>query len=283
MRSAIALGASLLLAGALATAAEKKVVEAARELVKKHQDAVVLVEVVLKVKLSRGGQSRDTERKMELNGTVIKESGLTVISNGSLDPYAQYRRMGVKVDTTTSSVKIIQADGTEHEAKVVLTDKDLDLAFVRPDKTDLKLPFVDLKNSAEPKMFDDLVSLTRMDRKSGRAVAAAVSRVLSVVKKPQTYFVASGSIFASCPVFTGEGKVAGLALRRQGAGSLGVLPCEDILDIVTDIKPPKKKTGDEDGDGDGEKKDPEAKKEEKKPKEGGIVEEQLPPVMKGGK
>jgi Trypsin-like peptidase domain len=229
----------LLTVSGLSSAAED-ISAVARDILKKNQDSIVLVEVVVKVKYSRGaGKSQEREHRLEVNGTVIRKDGLTLLSNASIDPTANYKRYGLKADATNNSVKIILADGTEHEASVVLTDKDLDMAFVLP-KEKVELVPVVLKKSVEPKLLDNMVSITRLDRKSNREPGVGLSRVMSIVRKPRVRFLASGSMFMSSPVFNPEGQVLGVALRRDGGGMVAVLPCEDILEVAGQIKPAKK-------------------------------------------
>ncbi len=254
------IGGTLAMAAALALApvggaaiGGESVKETARQLVDRHKDAVVLVEVVVNMKLSAGGQSREQERKFEANGTVITAEGLTVVSNASVDPTAALERMRMKADVSTSDVKIVTADGTELEAEIVLTDKDLDLAFVRP-KAAAKLPCVELKKGPEPALLDTLVSITRLGRKANREPGAALSEVLAVIHKPRTRYLASGQIFQGCPVFTGTGELLGLALMQtDGAAGITVLPCEDVLEAFKQIGQKKEAKGD------GEEAKPEAK------------------------
>ena len=229
-----ALLAVVLVPAVAAWAGDTDLADTARGLVEKHKDAVVLVEVVVKVKFSQNGQSQEREHKMEGNGTVISPDGLTVLSGRSLDPAPLYARLGIKADASNSGVKIILADGTEHEATVVLTDKTLDLAFVRP-KAKVTLPCVDLAKTEPLKLMDNLVSITRLNRQSNREPGVAVTRVLSVVNKPRLRYLCSGEMFQGCPVFTLSGQVLGLALVNSDTNSLAVLPSEDILDAVKQV------------------------------------------------
>ncbi len=236
-----ALLTAALLAWAPALAAEDALKKTARDLLEKHKNAVVLVEVVLKMKISRGTQSRDLERKLEVNGTVIRADGLTVISNTSIDPAAGYRRMGLQVDTSTAGVKIITSDDTEHEARVALTDKDLDLAFILPEKK-LELPHVTLGKAAAPGLLDSMIALTRMGRKANRQPGVGLSTVQSVIQKPRVRYIPAGMAYLSCPVFNSSGEVLGLALHWPDANNaVTVLPCEDILEVAGQVKAGEKK------------------------------------------
>jgi S1-C subfamily serine protease len=161
---------------------------------------------------------------------VISADGLTVLSHSGVDPSRAYGRFGLKIDVATSDVKIVLADGTEHEADLVLTDKDLDLAFVRP-KGPVKLPCVEMKKTDDPALLDQLVSITRMGRKANREPGVAISEVLSILHKPRVRYMVSGQIFQGCPVFKASGEVLGMALVQADTG-LSVLPCDDVLEAA---------------------------------------------------
>src|SRR5262249_41028814 len=112
-----------------------------RAIFAKNHLSVVTVQLVLKSKVSMpgmGGQSN--ESRQDATGTVLDPSGLTVLSLSNTDPGQLVQSMMAggdedsrfKVETELTDVKILLEDGTEIPAEVVLRDKDLDLAFVRP-------------------------------------------------------------------------------------------------------------------------------------------------------
>src|SRR3954468_14210547 len=60
---------------------------AARDLVKKWQDAIVNVRVVVKMRMSMGGREmQSSDDTIEAVGTVIDPGGLTVVSLSSINP-----------------------------------------------------------------------------------------------------------------------------------------------------------------------------------------------------
>jgi len=124
--------ASLFLLNALAaTTRADELAAKGREVFAKYQHAIVTVQTVLKVSAQSG---RSNESRRELTGTVLDPSGLTVLALSACDPTEMYRRMSEdpKVEIEVSDIKLLLDDGTELPAQVVLRDKDLDLAFVRP-------------------------------------------------------------------------------------------------------------------------------------------------------
>src|SRR5204862_7811406 len=112
---------------------------AAREGVKKWQDAVVNVRIVLKTRMSMGGREMSSaDDSVDAVGTVVDPSGLTVMSLGSLNPGAMMNKivgasMGsggsdnkVEISSEPSELKMRLPDGRELAAKIVLRDEDLD-------------------------------------------------------------------------------------------------------------------------------------------------------------
>src|SRR6266446_3804762 len=81
--------------------------EKGKAIFKKNQLAVVTVELVLKTRFSRTGGSsgQSSESRQDVTGTVMDESGLTVLSLSATDPGQLFSDMsggedrGYKLDT----------------------------------------------------------------------------------------------------------------------------------------------------------------------------------------
>ena len=86
---------------------------------------------------------------------MVDPSGLTVLALSACDPTEMYQRMmseeasKFKLDIEVTDLKILLDDGTEIPSEIVLRDKDMDLAFIRP-KTKPASPMaaVDLAKAA---------------------------------------------------------------------------------------------------------------------------------------
>jgi hypothetical protein len=106
--------------------------EMIRGLAAKYQPSLVTLSLV--VKLAAGGYEDQSE--MEAEGLLLDGSGLVVTTNSAVDPLAAYADevdgTGTSVSSRVTSVKIITHTGMEIPAKVVLRDKDLNIAFLRP-------------------------------------------------------------------------------------------------------------------------------------------------------
>lgn len=222
--------------------------EKGREVFKKNQRAVVTVQLVQKLTFSSGGRSGEAQEvKQDVTGVVVDPSGLTVLALSMTDPTEMYRRMygdRYKADLEVSDVKILLEDGAEVPAEIVLRDKDLDLAFIRP-KSKLAAPMaaIDLSKSSPVQTLDTVVTLNRLGRAAGRAYSASVERISAVVQRPRTFYIPDSTMTGTAlgsPAFALDGNVvgilvmrtitsAGVAASRSDNATSIILPAEDVL------------------------------------------------------
>jgi S1-C subfamily serine protease len=237
------------LAGVAVPGQASELAEKGREIFKQNQQSVVTVQVVLKVSYS--GAAKTSETRQEITGTVVDPSGLTVVALSAVDPSEMYQRMMAeqssqyKLEVEVTDLKILQADGTELSAEIVLRDKDLDLAFIRP-KAKLASPMaaLDLSKSAPVQMLDEIVTLNRLNSAAGRAYAASIERISAVIQKPRTFYIPDSSMTSTTlgsPAFALDGKLVGVfvmrAVNAKGGASRNfrenmttiILPAEDVL------------------------------------------------------
>ena len=244
-----------LLAGTLAAPCRAdELIDKGRAIFKTNQQAVVIVQLVLKNKMSFGGMGgRSGEARRDATGTVIDPSGLTVLSLSSTDPSLLLETMMAggeeesrfKMESELSDVKIVLDDGTELPAEVVLRDKDNDLAFIRP-KTKPATPMaaLDLAKSGKADILDQVISLTRLGSAAGRAYSVSVERISAIVSKPRLFYVPETSATTTtmgAPAFTLDGKPLGLfvirSLKGKGAsgmfaGMFGGVQAENLTGII---------------------------------------------------
>ena len=236
--------------------------QAARDVVKKWQDAIVNVRVVLKTRMSMGGREMQaSDDPVDTVGTVIDSSGLTVLSLGSLNPGAMMSKLmgsaggsgqpAVEITTEPTEVKIRLSNGRELPARIVLRDEDLDLAFLRPTtKPETPLVALDLNDAVKPALLDQVLVLSRLGRVGGWTASAALYDVGAIIERPRTFYVLAGaSSGMGTPAFLTNGRVVGLLTLRQieagrasmasmmgGTESMGmlgvILPAADVLEIA---------------------------------------------------
>jgi S1-C subfamily serine protease len=262
---ALAAAVGLVLLVPVSGGAQTEARTAARELVRKWQDAIVNVRVTLKLRMSVGGREMNaSDDSADTVGTVIDPSGLTVLSLGALNPGAMMNKiMGAasqggggerpQLNSEPTDVKIRIPDGRELSARIVLRDEDLDLAFLMPTgKLDKPLLAIDLTNATKPSLLDEVVVLSRLGRVGGWAPAASLHNIGAIIEKPRTFFVTDapgGGTSMGTPAFLPNGKVVGLMTLRsvdpgrpgmlammgssEGLGLLPViLPAEDVVEIA---------------------------------------------------
>jgi S1-C subfamily serine protease len=252
-----------LLLGALALPCRgDEVSSKGRDIFNQNRHAVVTVEVVIKASAPGG---RSTESKQEITGTVLDPSGLTVLALSACDPAEMYRRVSpdYKIDIEVSDVKILLEDGTELPAQIVLRDKDLDLAFIRP-KTKPAQPMqaVDFSKSETAQLLDPVITLARLNKAASRSYAASVERISSVIDRPRTFYIPDSNMSSTelgSPAFTLDGKVLGIFVMRAVSGAGGssfnyrqnitsiILPAADVLKAAKqapEVKPDAEKSQD---------------------------------------
>jgi S1-C subfamily serine protease len=186
----------------------------------------------------REGQSR--QMTMEIAGTLVKPSGLTVVSNFSSNPgdLAPSREEGPKLEAEITDAKLILHDGRELAAKVVLRDQDLDLAFLMPDEKGLALPYVPLEKAKVPEVLDDIIFLYPLGKSLNREVAVAFGKVRAVTRRPRVFIVSdllNGIQSLGCPVFGADGQPVGLVVLRRPAVTPNGGGVRDFLDIMNPV------------------------------------------------
>jgi len=234
-----------------------------RAIFTKNHLSVVTVQLVLKSKVSvpgMGGQSN--EARQDATGTVLDPSGLTVLSLSNTDPGQLMQSMmgggdedsRFKVETELTDIKILLEDGTEIPAEVVLRDKDLDLAFVRPkSKVATPLTALDLTKPGKAEILDEVVTLNRLGKPAGRAYSASVERISAIVQKPRLFYIPDGNMTSTAlgsPAFTLDGKPLGIFVMRttkSGGGGMGmfnfkpdnmtsiIVPADDIVKAAKQV------------------------------------------------
>jgi Trypsin-like peptidase domain len=233
--------AVLLLAAAAAGAADD-LRETGRALMEKQGGSIVTVKLVLKRRVVVQGQERGTsESQSEITGTVVSPTGLIVVSDSASNPWSMYASEdGPKVDTDTTDVKLLLEDGREVPARFVLRDHDLDLAFLQPEPSDLKLPYISLDGNRVPQPLDEILFLYREGKILNRQISVAAARVETVVKKPRTFVVSdwlTSTAGLGGPAFDTAGAPIGIVVLRRSpaAGDRMGNPMRILFDMFTPV------------------------------------------------
>ena len=140
----------------------------------------------------------------------------------------------INVTTEPSELRYRLADGREVPVRVVLRDKELDLAFLRPmEKPAAPMPAID---TAAAKVRAVVISVQRLPEVAGWQSTAMFFSVQAVVEKPRTFYFLTGGT-AGSPVFDTRGRFVGIVLRLKNEADAAnapfiVLPASDIREVA---------------------------------------------------
>ena len=213
-----------------------------RALSAKYKPSLVTLSLI--VKLSAGGYEDQSE--LEASGFLLDSSGLVVTTNSAIDPAAAYgggSEGSASMSSRVVGVKILTTDGQEIPAKVVLRDKDKNLAFVRPIKAPAKkLSGVNFQTSASAQIADPVYLLGRLGKTGGRVVEAKTSRIVSVLDKPRRMYVldAYAYLYVGDLAFNEKGQPLGLLTQRLPIGKARlserslpiIIPARDVWEVA---------------------------------------------------
>lgn len=251
--AAVCGAATLLLAGRPCRAASGDDVAAeARKTAQAANGAIVTLQAVARISYSSPeGDSNKEEQRFESYGFVVNPEGLIVTCLSTIDPTAMTRGLmeadGLNIQAQITDLKIRLSDGTELPGKVVLRDRDQDLAFIRPSKKpDQPMAVINLSNTASPELLDSVLIVTRLPKVLNRGLSARIERITGVLERPRKrYALNPASISANdlgSPVLTPSGAAVGILVTRMQKSSaeegsrgmsqniaLVVVPAADVL------------------------------------------------------
>ncbi len=169
-----------------------------REVIATHRPAVVTLKMVLKENMSFGGfGNNQSESVTETTATVISPDGLIVTSLSATKPGGMFREMfdmlgsdtlgiDMNFDTQIKEVTIIFESGDEAPGRFVLRDRDLDLAFLRPQEAPAEpLAHVSLADRVSLQQFDRVMLVKRMGKVVDRGVSGNTMRIASLLETPR--------------------------------------------------------------------------------------------------
>ncbi len=145
------------------------------------------------------------EREFERDATLVSKDGMVLISLSLI--------LGRNDAIEQTDFKILIGDDTEGiDAKLIVTDKDTDLAWVKiTGKLPEKLTYVDLSKQAELKAGDEVFAVGRMSKFFDHKVMVSSGQVAGKVDKPLDFYVVNDvSVGPGAIIFNKEGKVAGV-------------------------------------------------------------------------
>ncbi|MFT4551339.1 MAG: hypothetical protein ACI8XO_003961 [Verrucomicrobiales bacterium] len=226
----LATGASVLaLSFATVSPVQADLKEAARKLHDESNAALVGIKGLLKIDVTRNGQpAGNQESPIWGNGLVIGD-GMVVTAYRSIMPdvaaQAQGGAMppGVEIKTKLAEIKFVNGSGEEYDAKLILHDEDLDLAFLAIDpkaenSAAWEVKPIGITADPEVQLLDDVISLSRQSATLRFAPAIGTGYVTSVVKRPRLLYAVKGMSHGA-PAFAEDGAFIGLVTMRKSASN----------------------------------------------------------------
>jgi len=219
---------------------------AAREVIAKQGGAVLFLLGTTKLRINQGGkEQQNPDQRIQAMVTVLDSTGLGVMSLTALDPSdlasAQLSRGrgaggAVSVTAETTDLRYRLTDGREVPVRVVLRDKELDLAFLRPvENPAAPMAAIDVA-TVRPAAIDAVIVLQRLPEIAGWQPTASIQTVQAIVDKPRTFYILNSASVGS-PVFDTRGRFIGIILRLKNEADpanapLVVLPANDIREVA---------------------------------------------------
>ncbi|MBI5207951.1 MAG: hypothetical protein HY934_09185 [Candidatus Firestonebacteria bacterium] len=199
-----------------------------KNIASKWENAIIIVKITIKQKMIlKGKELYNSEEKLEINGTVLDSTGLVVSSLQETDPSAFIENMmqGMpdddkpKHESEITDIKIRFSKNNEIPAKIVLRDKDIDLAFIRPiNKIKENVQYINLKDSVQPEILDRIICLDRLGKIANEVTYIGTGRIQAIVNKPRTFYIPDENVTSGLgiPVFSQEKeKIIGIMLLRS--------------------------------------------------------------------
>lgn len=212
----------------------------AGDVLRRWSPAVITVKMVVTTRVVVAGREANRgESKSQATALVIDPSGLAVLPLSLTDPSRianLFKNQGFggedvpdyNVTSQVTDLKMILDEGREVPGQVVLRDKDLDLAFIRPvDPLVRPVPAIDLSRSAVLEVMDELVFINRLGRVANRVPAVFTDTIQAKVTKPRTFYIpgyVGMEAGLGAPAFTFDGRFVGMVVLRILGGNMPMSP-----------------------------------------------------------
>jgi S1-C subfamily serine protease len=202
-------------------------------LVEKRAPSIVSVRAVIKTEVSAFGQSDNQESREELQGAVVDESGLVMISNALFSPQFPGMPAGqMELKVTPVEIRVVVGnEEKEYDAFLAARDSKLNLAFLQvKDLGERKLAAVSFEGEGKAAVGDEVVAVGRLEKGFDYAPYFSTARVSGEIRKPRPALVHTGTIGTlGLPVFTASGEVVGVltelesGLKAEESAGPGIL------------------------------------------------------------
>lgn len=193
--------------------------EQLRNLIEAREGSIVVVRLVVKTQMTFFGESHEDESRAEIEGTIVDDAGLIMISGGPLtrDMGFMHAEEDFEVKVTPLEIKVVfDRRGDEHDAFLVATESKLGLAFIKvEDPGERALVPVSFEVAGKIEVGDQVASVSRLGKGFDYAPRFGLARVVGYVKKPRKAWIIDGLGGPGLPVFALTGEVLGVQTTLQ--------------------------------------------------------------------
>jgi hypothetical protein len=232
-----------------------------RLIARRYGDAIVGVRGTAIMRITVGERTvPPKEDKIDVNGTMITATGLTVTSLNAIDLRTAFEAMRSQFKSGSEPVELAKtefkglrlrlADGTEIPAKIAWKDLSRDLVFLAPaDETvaDKRLfAFVNLNDAQESaSVLGNYYHVSRAGEGFQRVLLVRACTVTAIIERPLRLLMVSTDLCSDvigCPVFDPSGRVLGICLHCMDNGlpkSPVVVPAADVAAIGANAFAPR--------------------------------------------
>ena len=218
--------------------------EAARKVFADNAPSVLGLRGLLKLEVSMNGKPGGSQEKALTSNGVVVADGLLAVAYRTIKPNlaaTMASRPGLKIESDLAELKLLDSSGEEYDAKLVLHDEDLGLAFVAIDPKgdnakEFKFKAVDISKDVEVKHLDELVGIGRLSEKMRSEGRVSLGSVSAIVKRPRTLYIVQG-VAMSNPIFTQAGEFVGLTVALKNSGAMPiVMPAKYLRKVLDQAK-----------------------------------------------
>lgn len=204
------------------TQATPETSNAYKQVLERVQQNIVTVRTVIKVDVKAEGESESNESKFTLQGVVLTDDGLVITSGVLLSSESFKQLLGlddesVSFTITPQSFKVIfGAETQEYEAKLVATDSQLGIAFLKITNLEGRTMTPIAFTNEELSVGKEVISVSRLPKGYDYAPYFSTGRIISEVSKPRKAFLIEGNITElGLPVYNMKGEAVGVLIILQ--------------------------------------------------------------------
>ncbi|MCA9243001.1 MAG: trypsin-like peptidase domain-containing protein [Phycisphaerales bacterium] len=202
-------------------------------LVEQKAKALVRIRFVQKTTAPQG--EREAER--EIPGVMIDPTGIVVTSNTASGGINAFMKQ-LQIQTNVSQIKVFIGDDEEGlDADKMPHDSDRDLVWIKiREPGDRKFDFVDLSGAVEPKIGDELFTVSLMSKFYGLVPVVKIGQLGGMATKPRKLFIPTnmgeGQTELGAAVFARDGSVVGLLVLQMPDSDDATAMQEDIALLI---------------------------------------------------